>query len=111
MTDLERRRPLERRSRQVKAPRPDAAVSPSAAAGLTGPQAEILHAYVADLRCTRRVGYRGRCHREVTATLFEIQFSRPCPLCRTCGECRGNCAQGLVEHGIAPGVVWPELGS
>jgi hypothetical protein len=107
MTDLERRRPLERRSRQVKAPRPDATVSPPAtgAFGTFVLDADSLTNTVVDIACTLP-----GCRRAVTASLLEVHFSRPCPLCRTCPGCRADCAEGLVEHGIAPGTVWPAGG-
>lgn len=51
---------------------------------------------VSDITCTRR-----GCDRTVTASLLEIAWSSPCPLCVTCPECRQLCGQGFVQHGLA----------
>lgn len=90
--------PHDRRADRVTPPEPGPLASNrTAELALVGE--EILHGYVADITCTRSDGYRGHCGRTVTATLFEIQNSRPCPLCRACPECYTQC--GDIEHGMA----------
>lgn len=49
---------------------------------------------VTDITCTK-------CRRSITVTLFELAWSKPCPMCRTCPECRELCLTGQVEHGMA----------
>ena len=51
---------------------------------------------VTDIRCTA-------CHRTVTVSLFEAAWSRPCPLCRSCGPCRSLCSTGAITHGFDEG--------
>ena len=66
---------------------------------------DFLHNTIVDIGCTLP-----GCRRTVTASLLEVKLSRPCPLCKMCVECRQLCGQGLVEHGIADGAVFPQLG-
>lgn len=49
---------------------------------------------VTDISCTH-------CRRTLrNVTLLEIAWSKPCPMCARCEECRELCLEGRVLHGM-----------
>lgn len=60
---------------------------------VASPDPATLAELVTDITCTH-------CRRSITVTLLEVTFSKPCPMCRTCPECRALCLTGEITHGM-----------